>query len=97
MENRTPTGVFLPTDSKGLALVYLVMSWVHSKYPKAPVKQLHKIDQAIAKRRVNSIAELFYTRTKKMQEEYYYRNKDIYMLNECLFSDRFHQHFFLPC
>lgn len=36
VENLTARGVFLPTNSKGLAFVYFVMSWVHSKYPNAP-------------------------------------------------------------
>ena len=33
VENLVKTGVFLPMVSKTLALVYLVTSWVTSKYP----------------------------------------------------------------
>lgn len=36
VEKRTPIGVFFPTSENTLALQYLVMSWVTSKYPKAP-------------------------------------------------------------
>ena len=35
-ENRTAILVFFPTDSNTVAFVYLVMSWVASKYPDAP-------------------------------------------------------------
>ena len=35
-ENRTAILVFFPTDSNTVAFVYLVMSWVTSKYPNAP-------------------------------------------------------------
>ena len=36
VENLTPIGVFFPISLKTLALQYLVMSWVTSKYPNAP-------------------------------------------------------------
>jgi hypothetical protein len=36
VENRTAILVLFPTDSNTVAFVYLVMSLVTSKYPKAP-------------------------------------------------------------
>ena len=36
-------GVFFPTNSNGLALVYLVISCVTSKYPKAPKIQPYNL------------------------------------------------------